>query len=93
MFKKPESDPGLESVIADVEAELKTMPKDTKEYKEVLARYQSLRALKLESQPKRLSPDTIVNASVSLLGIIVIVGYEQKHVITSKALGFVKKLS
>jgi hypothetical protein len=93
VFNKPTPDPGLDSVIADCENELKSLNADSKEYKEALARYKDLQALKLSKQPQGLSPDTVLSAAVSLLGIIVIVGYEQKNVITTKALNFVKKLT
>jgi hypothetical protein len=46
----------------------------------------------LDSKPKRVSPDTLAAVAGNLLGIIVIVGYENKHVITSKALSFLKAL-
>lgn len=90
---KPTDDPGLNSVIADCEAELRSMPSDSKEYKEALARYKDLHALKLSTQPKSVSPDTVVSASASILGILIIVGHEYAHPITSKALSFVKKLT
>jgi NADH:ubiquinone oxidoreductase subunit E len=93
VFTKPKPDPGLESVIADCEAELKSLSADTKEYKETLARYKDLKALQAAQQPNGLSPDAVLNATASLLGILLIVGYEHKNVITSKALTFVRKLT
>lgn len=93
MFNKPTPDPGLDSVIADCERELLSLNADTKEYKETLARYKDLQALRAANKPSGLSPDALLSATVSLLGIIVIVGYEQKNVITTKALNFVKKLT
>lgn len=44
------------------------------------------------TRKKRVSPDTLVAVAGNLLGIIVIVGYENKNVITSKALSFLKAL-
>jgi hypothetical protein len=93
VFSKPQPDPGLESVIADCESELRSLNADTKEYKETLARYKDLKALQAVNQPPRISPDAVVTAAASLLGILVIVAYEQKNVMTTKALGFVKKLT
>jgi hypothetical protein len=46
----------------------------------------------LDSQPKPLSKDTMVLAGANLLGIILIVGHERAHVVTSKAIGFIKML-
>lgn len=93
MFNKPTPDPGLEIVIADCESELLSLTADTKEYKETLARYKDLKALQAGNQPSGLSPDAVLSALVSILGIGIIVGYEQKNVITTKALNFVKKLT
>jgi hypothetical protein len=45
-----------------------------------------------KSQDKRVpNPDTIALVAGNLLGILIIVAYEQKHVMTSKGLGFVMK--
>lgn len=91
--RKPKSDPGLESVIADIERELRDdLVADSDEYKAALARYRDLKILQTETQSKKVSPDTLVNAAASVLGILVIVMYEQKAVMASKAVGFVKKL-
>lgn len=46
----------------------------------------------LDSQPKPVSRDTLVLAGANLLGIILIVGHERAHVVTSKAIGFIKTL-
>lgn len=40
---------------------------------------------------KKLSPDTILVVAGNLVGILLLVGYEHAHVITSKALGFILK--
>jgi hypothetical protein len=93
VFNKPEPDPGLESVISYVESEMKSYDADSKEFKEAAARYQQLKALQADMKPKRLSADAMLTAATSILGIVIIVGYEQKNVITSKAIGFVKKLT
>ena len=89
---KPTPDPGLDAVIADCEAELKSHPSDSKEYKECLGRYKDLQALRAANQPSGLSPDTVLFAATNLLGIVLIVGHERAHIVTSKALGFIRKL-
>lgn len=95
MFKRkpPPPDPGLERVIADCESELLSFDANSKEYKETLARYETLRALKAEIQPKRVSPDTLLLAAANIFGILLIVGHERANIVTSKALSFVKKLT
>lgn len=93
MFKKHTDDPGLSSVIADCEASLRSHETDSKEYKETLARYKDLQALKASQKPKSVSPDTWVTTFGSLAGIILVINHERANVITTKAIGFVKKLT
>lgn len=53
------------------------------------------RLLDIKRQMKRkmsVSPDTIAIIAANLLGIALVLGYEQAHVITSKAFGFISKL-
>lgn len=94
VFNKPQPDPGLESVIADCERELRDdLDPASKEYKETLARYKDLQALRVANrQPTGLDPNTLVLAAANLLGIVIIVAYEQKQLLNSKAVGFLKKL-
>lgn len=40
---------------------------------------------------KKISPDTMAIVAGNLIGILIMVGYEHKHVITSKSLGFLLK--
>lgn len=42
-------------------------------------------------KPRKVSPDTWVHALVSLGGILIILGYEQTRVITSKAFHWLPK--
>jgi len=44
------------------------------------------------TEPKRISPDTLATIGANLLGIMIIIGHERAHVVTSKALGFIMKL-
>lgn len=46
----------------------------------------------LALKPKPVSRDTLVLAGANLLGIVFIVGHERAHVVTSKAIGFIKTL-
>ncbi len=63
---------------------------DSEEYLTLLPHLERLSKLKAETSPKRISPDTMVIVAGNLLGILIIVAYEQKHVMTSKGLGFIK---
>lgn len=43
--------------------------------------------------PSNLSSDAKLTAAAHILGIAMIVGHERAHVVTSKAIGFVQKLT
>lgn len=61
-------------------------------YDKLLTRVERLDKLRKKEEPrKKLSPDTALVVAGNLLGIIAILGYEQGHVIATKALGFVIK--
>jgi hypothetical protein len=57
------------------------------EYKSLMDNLERLNDMKTKSQShSRISLDTLVIVGGNLLGIILIIAYEQKHVITSKSL-------
>lgn len=43
-------------------------------------------------QKRRVSADTILIVTANIVGILLILGYERTGIVTTKALGFVKKL-
>jgi hypothetical protein len=47
---------------------------------------------KAESRKPPVSPEVLTAASAHILGILLILGFEQKHVLTSKAMSFVPKI-
>jgi hypothetical protein len=47
---------------------------------------------KAEKRKLPVSPDVLVAAGAHVLGIVLILGFEQKHVLTSKAMAFVPKI-
>lgn len=91
-FKKSPTEPDLNHPVNKLLLELDKHPIDSSEYKNTLTLIERLMALKIESDPKALSPDTVVLVLAHLLGIGVIVGHERANLITSKAMGFVGKL-
>lgn len=59
---------------------------DSPNYSEALDRLERVNKIRKTSSPMRgVSPDTIVTTAGSLLGVLVIVAYEQKHVWVSAA--------
>lgn len=82
----------LEKAINSIFEELKTFTSDSKEFAEMTAQLDRLYKLKEHDAPRRVSPDTWLIVGGNLLGILMIVGFEQRNVVTSKALGLLMKL-
>ena len=61
------------------------------EYSKTLSHVERLYTIKAEKRKNRITPDTILIVAGNLFGILVIVAYEQKHVLP-KAFGFVTKV-
>lgn len=78
--------------IKKVLVEMEQQPVESEEYAACVRHLETLHKLKADEKPKRVSADTMWNVAGSLAGILVIVAYEQKHVMTTKAIGFIPKL-
>jgi hypothetical protein len=82
----------LDENIAKLHRELKTHDPETQEYVMSLEHLTKLYAIKNENRSRRVSPDTMATVIANLVGIGIIVGYERTNIITSKAVGFIKKV-
>jgi hypothetical protein len=82
----------LTEVIDRVLEQLKTEEPETDQYARMNDQLVKLYAIKNENRSRRVSPDTLAGIIANLFGIGIIVGYEQKHIITSKALSFIRKI-
>lgn len=89
MFKKPAYEAALDEAITSALAELSSHTADSKEYAATADQIVKLYELR---KKRRVSPDALLAAGANVLGILVIVGHERAHVITSKALSFASKL-
>lgn len=90
--KKPSEPTQLEKEIERVIAYISTLQPDSDEYKLVNKQLKELHAMQEAEKPKQLDPNNILLASANIAGIVLIVGHERAHVITSKAVGFVRTL-
>lgn len=81
----------LEETIDAALAELKDLKTTDTDYQTTLDRVKELYKLKEQDAPKRVSPDTLATVLGNLAGIVLILNYEQAHVVTSKAISFVLK--
>jgi len=93
--KTPPQKSGLEEAIDRLHADMQTVDPNTDAYSAMaknLTKLYKLRALDPKEEPYRPSADTLASIIASIVGITIIVGYEQKHVVTSKALSIWQKL-
>jgi hypothetical protein len=81
----------IDTEIEKVHNELLLLAPGSDEYNQVLNHLKTLTELKNEKSSKSVSPDTWVMAAVSILGVLIIVAYEQKHIFSSKAMSMVSK--
>lgn len=95
MFRSPtKNEPtNLDRIIDAVYADMQRLDPDDAKYPVLLGHLERLENLKSAGRSKRRpSPDTILTVAGHIIGILAIVVYEQKHVMTSKAVNFVLKL-
>lgn len=79
---------------AEIERILASMavysPEDP-EYKRLIHRLESMSDLKRNNAREKISANTIALVGGNLLGILAILAYEQSHVITTKAIGMIRR--
>jgi hypothetical protein len=78
---------GFEAVKTTMLSEIENA-KTNEERLSAMKAYRELCELQ-EKSKTRVSPDTLLIVGGNLIGIVLILGYEHLHVVTSKALGFV----
>jgi hypothetical protein len=91
LIKRKNEDQGLQNVIDQHLASMINADTGSTEYQRQVDQLTKLYSLKEKPSDKRVSPDTLVTVAGNLAGILMIVGHEKAHVVTSKALGFILK--
>ena len=81
----------LDEQIDRLLLEMNDLEPNSQEYVKALVAVERLMKLQGEEHRAPVSWDTIAIIGGNLLGILIIVAYEQKHVVTSKALGMIPK--
>jgi hypothetical protein len=94
--RKPVKKTALEEEIDRLIGDMSAYNADTSEYAKMADQLQKLYPLK-ETDTKstaltRVSPDVWATIAANLTGIVLIVGHERAHVITTKALSFIRQL-
>jgi hypothetical protein len=93
MNKTQNKPSALEDAIERLLAEMNSTDPISDEYGKLVERLDKLHKMKVsEKDPRsRVSADAILTVGANLAGIVLILGFERAHIITSKALGFVLK--
>lgn len=90
IFKK-EQKSIVDEPIEKVLDEMNVYGPDSEEYERMLGYLERLNQVKANEPKHRISPDTMAIVLGNLIGIMIIVIYEQKHVLVSKGVNFVLK--
>lgn len=62
-------------------------------YEVILERLKELHKMREETKPRmRVSPDVLIQSATHILGIAMIIRYEEFNIITTKALSFVPRV-
>lgn len=80
----------LDEVITSAISELASHDASSAEYAKIVEQLTLLNAMKSNEKTDRISKDTLALVLGNLAGIIMIVGHERAHVVTSKALSLIR---
>lgn len=80
----------IDDAIARVHAQMLVEDLDSQKYQDLLRSLERLNALKTPPRPMKVSPDAKWGSITTLLVALVLVGYEQGNVLTSKAIMLIK---
>lgn len=76
----------VDGQIEAVLEEMKTYGVAAPEYESLMTKLERLYEVKAKRKPKPISRDTLAIVAGNLVGILLIVAYEQKHVLSSKGI-------
>lgn len=82
-----ETETPLDKQIASVLKEMSAVGVTSTDYPALMTILERLHGLRIKERRDPISRDTIALIAGNLMGILLIVAYEQKHVITSKGFG------
>ena len=81
----------LDDAILRILDDMENVEPGSPDYDKLVTQLERLTLLKTTQRPGKISPDTRITVLANLLGILIIVAYEQKHVMGSKAQSFILK--
>lgn len=94
MFTKKDSAEviALKAEIAELMIDMQGLSKSGKEYSHRVKQLEKLHALLDNNKPSRVSPDTLLVVGSNVLIALLVVAYEQKNVVSTKAQNFMLKI-
>jgi hypothetical protein len=89
MQNMPTDKPTLDDLIDKTIQRMMTLDETTDDYRKLVVVLDRLSKMKAETKLPRqkLSPDTAASVLGTVLAVLITVGYERMHVVTSKAYG------
>lgn len=91
MSSRKKNEEHLDVLIERVVSDMELYGPDSEEYTNLVKHLESLNRMKSQKWWTRMSWDTVLIVLGNLLGILIIVAYEERNVITSKALTMTQK--
>ena len=93
MFKKTPADPtALDLAIHDLYEALEEYKPTEDEYAKIADQLVKLENLRKDNSPDKISADTLAAIAGNIVGLGMILHFEKFGVVTTKALGFIRKL-
>jgi len=94
MFTKPKNESSkLDEIIDEVETYILSISPNDEEYSDLVDHLSKLYKIReQENSENKISANTKAIIIANLAGIVMILGFEKAHVVTSKALSFIVKL-
>lgn len=92
LFTKQSKQNSIDTEVESVIATMSLLNPDTEEYTKMADNLHTLmEARSYKNDSTKISKDVIFTGILSIVSILIIVGYEQANVLGSKAVGFVNK--
>lgn len=94
MFKKKKNEevaPNVNEVVKTLQARILETNPDSEQYPKLVEQLDKLYKIRNYEKPDKLSKDTLAAVIGNIAGIVLILGYEQVSVVSSKAFGLLIK--
>lgn len=91
MSSRKKNEERLDSLTSRVVEDMHLYGPDSEEYSKMVKHLETLNRMKSQKWWTRVSWDTVLIVLGNLLGILIIVAYEERNVISSKALSMTQK--